>query len=223
MHYLIDGYNLLFRNLKAGDTLQDKRKELTTSLEKKLSVLGINATLIFDSHYREDEGSRGHLHNLEIIFTNHGETADAYILKMLKESSAPQTFTVVTSDKVLARLCRLKLAHTEEVDAFMHLINKRYKNKIHPPQPAPQPIKPIEMAPPPPVKKVPAKGSIDYYLEQFEGETIEPAPKEKPAKEQPKKKAGKSKPKPDPGLSDEERWLKAFERDLNDSDSGFAG
>lgn len=216
MHYLIDGYNLLFRNLKAGDTLHDKRQELTASLEKKLGVLGINATLIFDSHYREDEGSRGHLHNLEIIFTNHGETADAYILKMLKESPSPQTYTVVTSDKVLARLCRLKLAHTEEVDAFLQLINRRYKNKIHPPTPALQPIQPVEKAPPLPVKKVPAKGSIDYYLEQFEQETIEPAPKEKPAKELPKKKERKIKPQPDQGLSDEERWLKAFERNLND-------
>lgn len=46
---------------------------------------------------------------------------------------------------------------------------------------------------------------------------IELVPKEKPAKEPPKKKERKSKSQPDPGLSDEERWLKAFERDLNDS------
>ena len=216
MHYLIDGYNLLFRVLKPGDSLHDQRKIITTELEKKLRAIGFDATLIFDSHYREDEGSRGHLNALEIVFTAHEESADAYILRFLKDSPKPQNYTVVTSDKTLARLCRLRLAKTESIDDFMGQLNKRYKNKLRPPEAAPAP----EAAPPPPAPKEPPgnaapENCFDYYLRLFEEAAAkeELPPKKQDASPVRSKRKKVEKTPQAPALTDEERWLKAFQRE----------
>ena len=37
MHYFIDGYNLLFRILRAGDNLQKQREEIIQDLEIKIN------------------------------------------------------------------------------------------------------------------------------------------------------------------------------------------
>lgn len=223
MHYLIDGYNLLFRVLKAGDSLHNQRGEVTEYLEKRLNAIGLNATLIFDSHYREDEGSRGHLHSLEIVFTAHKESADAHILRFLKDSHAPENFTVVTSDKTLARLCRLKLAKTESIDEFLSFINKRYKNKLKQNgQKEAAEVKKVAVPPPvPATPKEPAPNAtvescFDYYLRLFEEATpnLPEIPPKKSPKIEPVKKKAKPAASKEPPISDEDRWLKAFERKL---------
>ena len=129
MHYYIDGYNLLFRVLRAGDDLQKQRQEITADIGKKVTLLELEATLVFDSHYQKDGYVRSHLNSLEIVFTAMGETADELILQELKESAHPSQHTVVTSDKKLANLCRLRQAKTESIDEFLGWLNKRYKNK----------------------------------------------------------------------------------------------
>lgn len=216
MHYLIDGYNLLFRVLKPGDSLHDQRKFITAELEKKLRAICLDATLIFDSHYREDEGSRGHLNALEVIFTAHEESADAYILRYLKESSKPQNYTVVTSDKTLARLCRLRLAKTESIDDFMGQVNKRYKNKLKQPEAAPPAeIPPPVLPPKEPEHNASPESCFDYYLRLFEESASKeepPAKKQNAAPAEARKRKVK-KPPEATALTDEERWLKAFERD----------
>jgi uncharacterized protein len=130
MHYVIDGYNLMFRIIRAGDELSIQRKQLIENLNTKARVLGLNITLVFDAQYRLGEASRGHYDFLEILFTGEGETADEYILKDLKNASKPSHETVVTSDKKLAWLSRRNLAKTETIEHFLEWLNKRYKNKL---------------------------------------------------------------------------------------------
>ena len=116
MHYFIDGYNLLFRVLKSGDNLKSKREEITKNLDTKIDILKLDCTLVFDSHYQEDDSTRSHYKSLEIVFTATGQTADEYILTELKQSKNPTQHTVITSDKILARLCRMRLSKTESVE-----------------------------------------------------------------------------------------------------------
>ena len=130
MHYYIDGYNLLFRILKGSDDIRKQREEITFDIEKKVNLLELDATLVFDSHYQEDDNTKSHFKSIEIIFTAKGETADEFILKELKESRNPSEHVVVTSDKKLATLCRLRLGKTESVDEFLSWIGKRYRNKL---------------------------------------------------------------------------------------------
>jgi Predicted RNA-binding protein containing a PIN domain len=228
MHYYIDGYNLLFRILRAGDDLRTQREQITTDIEVKTAALDVDATLVFDSHYQEDDSTRSHLRNLEIVFSALGETADEYILQEIKESQNPSHHTVVTSDKKLAHLCRLRLAKTESVEEFLSSINKRYKNKLSQrKKPEPQTLAP----PPPKIAPKPAhfipkaddsaESCFDFYLNSFEDSVklIEsqtppkppPKPKKISAKQSKKIKSNESASKEDSHLSDMERWQNAFE------------
>lgn len=236
MHYYIDGYNLLFRILKTGDNLRKQREELTIDIEKKVNLLELEATLVFDSHYQPDENTKSHLHSLEIIFTAKGESADEFILQELKESSNPSQYTVVTSDKKLASLCRLRLAKTENIDEFLAWINKRYKNKLcqvrtkekeslKPTLPAEQ-KKSVTVPPPPSLNTAVSRlnspeACFDFYLDIFEKETLElqkQAPSPKKAPQEPRKPKVKKRQlsEKEAQLSDLERWQKTFEKDLSD-------
>lgn len=226
MHYYIDGYNLLFRVLQRGDDLKSKRKEVITTLEAKTRLLDLDVTIVFDSHYQEDDHTRTHYKHLEIVFTATGETADEYILQELKEVKSPSLHTVVTSDKILARLCRIRLAKTESVDEFLSWLSKRYRNKLKQKKTSIQ-VDPLPMSPPPktvtpavqPPEEIPAEGCFDYYLSTFEAEykvlentASKPSLKTKKSKKlQPEKKIPLSPSPKDTHLSDMERWLRAFE------------
>lgn len=240
MHYYIDGYNLLFRVLKAGDDIRKQREELITELEKKVNLLGIDATLVFDSHYQEDDYVRSHYKSLTIIYTAKGQSADECILHELKACADPSKHTVVTSDKKLATLCRLRLSKTETIDEFLSLIGKRYKNKLRNKRgdkADAQAAISLEKAPPPPVEvKKPtaapastvheaSQNCFDYYLQSFEKE-FEQIEQANPPKKQELTKPKKPKIPPrqltkeETQLSNFDRWQKAFERPLgNDTDA----
>jgi len=218
VHYYIDGYNLLFRLLHAGENLRSQREILTQDLKKKVNLLKLDATLVFDSHYQPDEGSRSHIDLLEIVFTAVGETADEYILQEVKEAKAPGQLTVVTSDKKLAWLARLRLANTISAEEFVAWLNKRYKNRLRqlkaPAKELKLPaVKPQEIE----VKKDPEQGAspqdcFGYYLESFEKELEEQVKTKKPEAKKKRKKIEPIVENPkDAYLSDYQRWMKAFE------------
>ncbi|HEY4832659.1 MAG TPA: NYN domain-containing protein [Waddliaceae bacterium] len=129
MHYFIDGYNLMFRRLRAGTDLKTQRTYIIKELDESTSILQLDITLVFDAQYQCGIGSRSHFHCLEICFTDEGETADEYILKALKRMAKPQQETVVTSDKKLASHTRRYSAKTETVEKFMSWLTKRRQNK----------------------------------------------------------------------------------------------
>lgn len=129
MHYYVDGYNLLFHLKEAHQQLKSSRQELIDDLCKKLSIIKIDVSIVFDSSYQVGINSRGHKDALEIQYTNEGETADEFILNELKVHSR-KAETVVTSDKKLAWLARGQGARTISVAEFIQWLNKAYKNKL---------------------------------------------------------------------------------------------
>lgn len=229
MHYFIDGYNLLFRILQAGDDLAKKRQHIIEDLNKKIQVLGLDVTIVFDSHYRYGERERTHYNHVEIQFTNEGESADEFIIDELRRVTNPREQTVVTSDNKLAWYARRKSAHTQSVEEFISMMNRRYKNKLLKPtlKPSPLPIlAPIRKpkADPPPSPDTDAEGCFDFYLNKFETEFLDLIKDEKPkaAIKAPKKtkKPGKetiAKGKRDPKYeSDMHRWLDLFEKRMKE-------
>ncbi len=223
MHYFIDGYNLMFRILRAGDDLQTQRKTIIRELNRKIQALNLDVTLVFDAHYQREESSRYHLSNLEICFSAKGESADEFILHKLRHEKKPRQQTVVTSDKKLAWLARRQGSLTETIEEFLKWLNNRYKNKIKRTKKPLQAISTPErvelpLAAPP---SSPEEGS-DYYLQQFEmrfQEMVkqEPLPKEKETVKK-KKTARIKKATEDKGLSNMDRWQKAFERNLDENE-----
>lgn len=227
LHYYIDGYNLLFRTLKAGDEFKKKREEITLDLETKLSALRIDATIVFDSQYTEDDVASSHYKSLKIIFTALKQTADDFILQELKRSPDPSQNTVVTSDKKLAFSSRLRLAKTESVEEFFSWVNRRIKNKLKEKKQLLKPSKePLQERLPPP-KPTPApkeEGSFDYYLDAFEANAKDIEKSEKFLTKRSKLKTSipkadpkkKSKTSEESHESDMERWRRAFERNVPD-------
>jgi hypothetical protein len=161
---------------------------------------------------------------LEIIYTNPGETADEYILKSLKDLTKPSQCTVVTSDKILANQCRLRLAQTMPIDEFLLWIKKRRKNiAAAKKEPVKVVLRPL-IAPPKPPEPTPkpeSKKEREHTLEDYEqifSQSLQVAETEVYAKRT-ARKILKGKKKPPEKKSDAEkiesdmaRWLDAFEK-----------
>jgi len=221
MHYIIDGYNLMFRTLRANDDLQTQRESIIRDLNAKIHIVNLDVTIVFDAHYQKGESSRSHLQHLEIFFTEHGQTADEWILNYLKHEKKPQQQIVITSDKKLAWQSRRKGAHTLTIEDFLKELNQRYKNKLKQQTISPKLIQSKKIEKINPVIKTISKpkNEYDYYLEQFEirsKELAESAP-QKSLLSKKKYKKRKIAEKED-CLSNIERWKKAFERHLEDED-----
>ncbi len=224
MHYYLDGYNLLFRAVRGGDNVTKRRQELIADLHNKISLVGLNVSLVFDSKYFPGGSEKSNFDNLEIIFSSVGETADELILDALQAAPDPRKETVVTSDKKLAWYARLKGAKTVTVEEFIDLLNRRYRNKKAE-KPTKSELKKSLSAPV--VLKPQVKiedGSMEYYLQSFEEEfkKIEAEMPKKAAKEEKpvksirsrKKKFEKPEDEETQGLSEIDRWLKLFEKKL---------
>lgn len=208
MHYFIDGYNLLFRLVRAlGDEdLQSMREHIIDDLSRKIKLLNIQATVVFDSYYHEGLRSRTVLHSMEVLFTDEGETADECILDELKKVKHPKQEIVVTSDKKLAWQARLKGAKTLSVEEFVKSLNQRFQKRSGTRVEDPE-SKQIGST-----KSLSAKPKRldDYYLKVFEEELEEKS-------KAPKKKIITPPPKKEKPLSDYERWLKAFQEESDES------
>lgn len=126
MHYFVDGYNLLFRIAKGKMPLQQKRQILLETL----ASFHLNLTIVFDStqekHGIED---RGHWQDLEIVYTEIGQSADAYIKQAIENAPHPRRETVITSDRELKRLCTHLGAHTQTIEAFLSRLERRKKKQ----------------------------------------------------------------------------------------------
>lgn len=215
MHYYIDGYNLLFKIVSAGEDLQKQRSRLILDLRSKIEILKLDAVLVFDSHYQPSASTRLHYKDFEVVFTDEGETADDYILSKLKSCPNPAQETVVTSDKRLAWRARRKLAKTESVEEFMSWLNKRVKNKLQPKEKLPEKLSKITSTPISQEKKefpksmASAEECFDYYLETFEKADVKQIPIKKNGK--PLKNVEQPVEKKKEVVSDFQRWLKIFE------------
>lgn len=236
MHYFIDGYNLLFRLLH-GEHLQSEREALIYDLNRKISLVKIDLSIVFDSAFQIGGRTKTHYNEIEILFTAEGETADEYIVDEIKNSPNPQQETVVTSDKKLAWRVRNRSAHTESVEDFMLWLNRAYKNKVRQlkkekqsPQPPPLP----HSLPKPasrslvPSKDAPLESYAEYYNQIFESEWQEILKEEErhaqasvsssPQKQAPRKPKKPSDPFATPPTPEEkaatemERWFKIFEK-----------
>jgi predicted RNA-binding protein with PIN domain len=218
MHYYVDGYNLIFRVLKAKDSLKSKRSTLITDLSNKIDLLKLHTTLVFDSQYQHTEATRHHHKNLEIYYTDEGETADDYIIKCLKANqyASKRQITVVTSDLHLAWRARRENALTMLIDEYLDWIARRHRNKISEIRkeleapPSPSKIELPKLIPEPVKKKSEDALDVrphdfDYYLEQFGGVVVS----EEEERVQPKLNE-LVEPKKEKHESDFDRWLREF-------------
>jgi predicted RNA-binding protein with PIN domain len=183
MHYIIDGYNLLFQGAFIGSkqSLENARTILIHNLDHFAQTLSLSITVIFDAPFQCEDLRRGHFNTLEIIFTSKGQTADEYIVEYVQ--SRNEKMVVVTSDKGLSRRVKNPNVYTEKVPDFLQKIRKKAQKKQQipavrlPKKPAPLPpietkkaeAKTIDMNNLPPLCNIPAWEEI--FLQQLEKKT----------------------------------------------------
>lgn len=212
MHYYIDGYNLLFRTVRAADDgdLRTQREKVIVELAAKINIAALDATLVFDSQFKAGPGEILCLESLDIHFTDEGVTADDYIIDSLRRAEHPRSITVVTSDGRLAWRARRKMAQSMPVEEFLALLNRIYRKKKRlEAEPIPKVV--VEVAP---VKKKRLTADEKYAaifeekLKAAEPMARIPLPE---GSDRPQKKHVRI-DKPD----DMERWLREFEKRLID-------
>ena len=99
-----------------------------------VTQLNLNVTIVFDGRQKDPpEAIRGHLDQLEVIYTPEHQTADAYILHELDLSSNLNEETVVSSDRELTGIAKQKGARVLSVEQFLARIAKK-KKKSQPPK-----------------------------------------------------------------------------------------
>lgn len=240
MHYIIDGYNLLFRQRSQSSSFQEQRHSIIREINEKAAVVAIDVSLVFDATYQPGDGSRSHYAHVEILFSSFGQTADAFILEELKNCYNPRLETVVTSDKELARLARSYSAHAISIEHFLLWLNRSYEKKSQKkikPQKIVFPKSTENFVKPAIIDSIPNKLThqdqcFDYYIKTFETRWHDLVKKEtqefkdpihpiKIVKRQPRKKK-------DPfneqehldikATNEMDRWLKIFERKIQDTE-----
>ncbi len=131
MHYIVDGYNLLFRLVKAPRPLQRTRERFLKTLDDEVAEAQINVIIIFDSAEKKLAGvSRRHLEAVEVIFTSEGLSADEYILEKICNSKQPKQQTVVSADRELLRKAKqLGAAPMNFADFFALLLKRKARHQ----------------------------------------------------------------------------------------------
>ncbi len=209
MHYIIDGYNLLFRLYGDRHHLESRRRAFIQEIEKKAALLSMNVTIVFDGHFAEEEETRSHYRVLEIIYSSHGESADELILSELASSLDPRREVVVTSDRDLCRRAKQFHSQTESAESFYRTLDQRYKKRKKKDASEEAPRKTIEK-PPPPVYHETAKTTQDDPLEKiFEERLKEEEKKSRRSRKKPKSKNENK-------IDDFKRWQRIFEERLKE-------
>ena len=128
MHFLIDGYNLLFSLINSKKSLQTLRQELIEYLKKEFARKEIKGTLIFDgAHRRDEESGLSYPTPLVVAYAPKDQSADEYILEKLEISKNPKIITVVTNDRGLIRHAKSAGAKTQGNEDFIHWLKKKKK------------------------------------------------------------------------------------------------
>lgn len=130
MIYLIDGYNFLFRITKDYKTLRTQKNQILAYLEAQASTLHLHITLVFDGkHQAPKDAIRGHLRQIEIIYTPENQSADDYIIEHIDTLSCPSRTTVVSSDREVLGKTKQLGAKGQTIEEFLSFLNGKQKKK----------------------------------------------------------------------------------------------
>ena len=104
-YLIVDGYNVIF----AWDELKELAKQnLGSARDKLIDILmsykgyrGCHMILVFDAYkVPQNKGKSQMYHDMEIVYTKEGQTADAYIESITKQMGGQYRLVVATSDNL---------------------------------------------------------------------------------------------------------------------------
>ena len=103
---IVDGYNFIFADpalkILSRESLDAARSRLMDRLSNYCGYTGQELLLVFDGFRTAgNTGSHGEYTNIHVGFTPEGESADAYIEKIVSEIGKNETVAVVTADNMI--------------------------------------------------------------------------------------------------------------------------
>ena len=105
-YLIVDGYNMIFawKDLKetADTDMAAARDRLSDLLESYSALRGTEVLLVFDAYkVPGGPGSTGQTEGFRVVYTKEGESADAYIERMVREIGKNYNLKIVSSDGMI--------------------------------------------------------------------------------------------------------------------------
>jgi predicted RNA-binding protein with PIN domain len=153
MKYLLDGYNILFRERDTNGSLEEQRIRLFEKLNLLAEASHLDFIVVLDAHHKAGELERHHYRSLEVVYTDFNQTADDYMIEYVEclPLNKRHRLKVVSSDRPLMQKVRLERVEVLSVSAFFKEIERkkhsRLSKKTEPHKPTP-PSKAEKSSPP---------------------------------------------------------------------------
>ena len=105
-HVIIDGYNLMFlmteKEMISSGSLDLSRSEMLNILSNYSAYAGVHVIVVFDAYQSTNVDDKKYSDsNIDIIFTDYGETADAYIERTANSLGKNNLVRVISSDNLV--------------------------------------------------------------------------------------------------------------------------
>ena len=103
---IVDGYNIIFawENLakQAASDLDAARRQLCDSLSSFAGFTKCRLILVFDGYKQKgNPGEKSQFHNIQVVYTREGQTADRYIEELAAEIGSSYAVRVASSDSLV--------------------------------------------------------------------------------------------------------------------------
>jgi len=105
-YIIVDGYNVIFAwedlAAQARSDLDAARRQLCDALSSYAGFTKCRLVVVFDGYKQKgNPGEKSQFHNIQVVFTKEGETADAYIESLAHEIGNNYAVRVATSDSLV--------------------------------------------------------------------------------------------------------------------------
>ena len=105
-YIIVDGYNIIFAwedlAAQARSDLDAARRQLCDRLSSYAGFTKCRLVVVFDGYKQKgNPGEKSQFHNIQVVYTKEGETADAYIESLADRIGSNYAVRVATSDSLV--------------------------------------------------------------------------------------------------------------------------
>lgn len=122
-HLIIDGYNVILRIKKVSldeNALSIARQELFHKLQAFRGTKNLQMTLVFDGQQIYDINSQPKVAGIRVVFSKPPQKADELIVDLIDSEKNPRTVVLITSDRGLMHLAKLRGCECWSVEQFLN-------------------------------------------------------------------------------------------------------
>ena len=143
MHYLVDGYNLMFaldrheEDVAGSGSLEDRRDALVELLERFSRDSGRRLVVVFDGAGEFDWVERKtRVGPITVIFSHRTDDADTVIIRRIKASTAGRYLAVVSDDRRIRAAAGRGKATSVRCESFMNKMRRVFTEggDVEPPE-----------------------------------------------------------------------------------------